>query len=269
MQVKIGAFGKVENFYDMENAGYNFAELDSVKFAGLSDMDFKKFKSRWADSDLTTDVFARALPYDQPILETNDFNWFEFQEFMKKSCFRMGQLEAKMLILGNGKARFISGTDHLAAEERFCKLLAVLCEITAENGITVLLEPLGPKYSNFINTIEEAVNVCRLLKKENLFTMCDLRHMVGSGDSFDNIVKYGEFIKHVHIDNPLSYPQRYYPKKTDGYDYVPYFQALEKAGYSGTLTIEAEIPKNFTEEFRQIKDFFSGYNVFQQSSGVD
>lgn len=35
MQVKIGAFGEIRNYEDIANAGYNFAELDSVEVAGL------------------------------------------------------------------------------------------------------------------------------------------------------------------------------------------------------------------------------------------
>ena len=143
--------------------------------------------------------------------------------------------------------------------------VVVLCETAQKYGITVLLEPLGPRYSNYINTIEEAVDICKILKADNLFTMCDLRHMVDSHDNFSNIIKYGKYIRHVHIDNPLLYPQRIYPEQEDGYDYSEYFRALQKIDYDGTLTVEADIPQNYLDSCLSMKSFLSAYGVLTES----
>ena len=265
MQIKLGAFGKLKNYPDMDRAEYDYAELDSVEIAQLSEERFEKAKEMLSDGGLKTLVFARALPYDEPIFHGNDFLWDKFQKFVEKSCRRMQMLHAEKWILGNGKARSMPEYNRKYAEEQFLKLMRILCETAQKYGITVLLEPLGPRYSNYINTIEEAVDICKILKADNLFTMCDLRHMVDSHDNFSNIIKYGKYIRHVHIDNPLLYPQRIYPEQEDGYDYSEYFRALQKIDYDGTLTVEADIPQNYLDSCLSMKSFLSAYGVLTES----
>lgn len=265
MRIKLGAFGKLRNYSDMDKAGYDYAELDSVEIAQLSDVEFEKVKKILSSGSLKTKVFARALPYDEAIFHGNDFLWDEFQKFIEKSCRRMHMLHAEKWILGNGKARSMPEYDREQAEQQFLRLMHILCETAKKYGIMVLLEPLGPRYSNYINTIEEAVNICKILKEDNLFTMCDLRHMVDSRDSFSNIIKYGKYIRHVHIDNPLLYPERIYPEQGDGYDYSEYFRALQKIDYDGTLTVEADIPPNYLDSCLSMKAFLSVYGVLTES----
>ena len=73
--------------------------------------------------------------------------------------------------------------------------------------------------------------------------MADLRHFVWSGESFDDLVKYRDIIKHIHVDFPLSWPERRWPKLGDGYNYQSFFDRLKD--YDGTLTIEADVPDDW------------------------
>ena len=122
-----------------------------------------------------------------------------------------------------------------------------MAEIAANHGQELILEPLGPKYSNYINTVEQAVKIIQKVGANNLFTMADLRHMVGAKDPFENIERYISYIHHLHIDYPLSYPERLYPSLNDDYDYSGYLEAIKKSGYTGTLTVEADIPADWQE----------------------
>ena len=56
------------------------------------------------------------------------------------------------------------------------------------------------------------------------------------------------------MDYPLSYPERNYPSVRDGYDYRVFLDSLERAGYDGTLTIEADIPENWHKAYRQVME---------------
>ena len=82
MRIKLGAFGKLKNYPDMDRAEYDYAELDSVEIAQLSEERFEKAKEMLSDGGLKTLVFARALPYDEPIFHGNDFLWDKFQKFV-------------------------------------------------------------------------------------------------------------------------------------------------------------------------------------------
>lgn len=92
-----------------------------------------------------------------------------------------------------------------------------------------------------MNTVPEAAWVIDLADRPNLYVMADLRHFVWSGEPFDDVVKYRDIVKHIHVDFPLSWPERRWPKVGDGYNYGAFFDQLKD--YDGTLNIEANVPE--------------------------
>lgn len=99
--------------------------------------------------------------------------------------------------------------------------MRMFAEIAGKYSIEVILEPLGPLYSNYINTLPEAVRIINEVNMPNLFTMADLRRFVGAKETFADIVTYVNYIWHIHIDYPNSYPERCFPKAEDDFDYSP------------------------------------------------
>ena len=121
----------------------------------------------------------------------------------------------------------------------------MLAEIAGKNGQDLILEPLGPKYSNYINTIPEAVRVIEQVNMPNLFTMADLRHMVWSKEDFNDLTTYVQYIHHIHVDYPCSFPARGYPNASDQYDYGAFIKAIIASGYQDTITVEVDIPADW------------------------
>ena len=109
----------------------------------------------------------------------------------------------------------------------------------------MILEPLGPDYSNYINTLPEAVRVIQAAENDNLFIMADLRHLYRGGEPYQDIVDCAPYLHHVHIDYPDTFPARPFPTPGDGFDYAPFLDAVKRAGYDDTLTIEADIPDDW------------------------
>ena len=139
----------------------------------------------------------------------------------------------------------------------FLPFLRMACDIAGENGQELLMEPLGPKYSNYINTLPEAARVIDAADMPNLFSMADLRHMVWAEEPFEDISRYRAIVHHVHVDYPLSYPERRYPNVRDGYDYAPFFSQL--TGYDGTLTIEADFPTDWISAGKDGRELLQTY----------
>ena len=158
----------------------------------------------------------------------------------------------RTILFGNSKARWLIDGDSLKREQVFIRFLRMLCEIAGEQGQQVLIKPPGPKFSNYINTLPEAARVINTATMPNLFAMADLRHFVWSGEPFDNVVKCRDIVKHIHVDFPLSWPERRYPKVGDGYNYRPFFDQLKD--YDGTLTIEADIPSDWLAAGRDARE---------------
>lgn len=243
--MKLGGFGLIEHYEAINAAGYDYAELDMPEIEALSNEDFAQFKDKTVSVGLPILTGARILPIVTPTFFIDGFKPAVLAPYLRRSCKRAAELGIKKVILGNGKARYLPTPDSIKNESAFIKLLCIMSKIAGDNGQEIILEPLGPKYSNYINTIEEAVNIIDKTNMSNLFVMADLRHMIWSKESLEDLSTYAKYIHHIHVDYPLSFPERGYPCSADGYDYGKFVNELIKSGYNDTLTIEADFPKDW------------------------
>ena len=243
--MKLGGFGLIEHYESISAAGYDYAELDMPEIEALSNDAFAQFKDKTASVGLPILTGARILPIAVPTFFIDGFKPSELATYLKHSCKLAAELGIKKVILGNGKARMLPNPDSIKNEAVFLELLRMMAEISGENDQEMILEPLGPKYSNYINTLEEAVEIVNKVNMKNLYIMADLRHMLWSKESLNDLSTYVNYVHHVHVDYPLSFPERGYPCATDGYDYSKFVNELIKSGYNDTLTIEADFPKDW------------------------
>ena len=240
--MKLGGFGLMEHYTSMHAAGYDYAELDMPELEALGEEDFARFQDVVAATGLPVRAGARILPIVAPTFFVDSFRPARLAPYLKRSCKRAAQVGIGKVILGNGKARALQTPKDIKKEAVFLDFLRMLAEIAGEYGQELILEPLGPKYSNYINTIPEAVGVIERVGMPNLFTMADLRHMVWSEESLDDLTAYMRYIHHIHVDYPCSYPARGYPSTADDYDYSGFVKVVAASGYQDTLTIEADVP---------------------------
>lgn len=254
--MKLGGFGFLKDYDHIRAAGFDYAELDMPEIESLSEKDFAAFQARVEGSGFPIPTGARILPVKEPLFFVPGFRETSLEGYLRSSCKKSGLVGIKTILFGNGKARWLVDADSLKREEVFLRFLRMLCEIAGEQGQEVLLEPLGPKYSNYINTLPEAARVIEAARMPNLFAMADLRHFVGSGEPFEDITQYKDLVRHIHVDYPLSYPERKYPSVRDGYDYAPFFRQLEGCG---RLTIEADVPADWDFAGADARELLAAY----------
>lgn len=249
--MKYGCFGSIRQIPLIEKAGFDAAELDFCEIAALSGEEFGLLSRRIKESSLDFSVYSGLIPLTERF-HSETFDRAYWLEHIRKGTDRVSQLGASMIPFGAGKCRSIPDgcTGLNAAKERILSLVSDICGILKPYGITLVIEPLGPANSNYINYIAEAVQFVSVLSLPNCKAMCDLRHMHKLGEDMDEIVKYRDFILHAHIDYPEG-DKRFFPNTKDGFDYAPYFEALSKAGYDGILTIEATAYTDFSREARE------------------
>lgn len=248
--MKIGGFGRIQDYRPISGAGYDYAELDMPEIEALNEAAFSGLQEEIAQRGFPVRTGARLLPIVEPTFMVEGFRPASLAPYLKKSCARCAALGIGKVILGNGKARTLQSPEDIRHEPVFVDFLRMTAEIAGENGQELILEPLGPKYSNYLNTLPEAVRVIELAGSPNLFAMVDLRHMVWSEEPLEDIAAYRDYVHHAHVDFPTSFPERGYPCGGDGYDYSAFLAALAQAGYDDTLTIEADIPRNWNEAYR-------------------
>lgn len=252
--MKLGGFGFIADYRSISEAGYDYAELDMPEIEALSERDYWQLKDTVEQIGFPVLSGARILPLVEPTFFTDGFEPETLAPYLKKSCERSAELGIQKVILGNGKARSLQRAEDIKKESVFIEFLRMLSEIAGENGQELILEPLGPKYSNYINILPDAVRVIEQVNRPNIFTMADLRHMVWSKEPFDDLIKYVDFIHHIHVDYPTSYPERNYPSTNDDYDYNDFLRVLKQSRYDGTLTIEAEIPNDWKQAHRDAEE---------------
>lgn len=248
--MKFGGFGRMNDYEDIREAGFDYAELDIPEIEALTRDEFEDFVKHVKEIDFPILTGARALPIADPWFFTEKFSLNEYAAYLENACSRARILGIKKIIIGNGKARWLVDESSREKENRFIEFMRMFADIALKNNLEVILEPLGPKYSNYINTIPEAVDVIKKIGRSNVYTMADLRHLVWSKETLEDIPMYIEYIHHIHVDYPLSYPERPFPKKTDDYDYTSFLKELKKSGYQETVTVEADIPDDWNTSYQ-------------------
>jgi sugar phosphate isomerase/epimerase len=262
MKMRLSHFGYLKDLEDIAAAGYDCAELHIREIMGLDDVEYKAALKKVKDLALPCEVYDNPIPLDVVIADPA-FDMVHWKEFLKKGAYRTSEMGARYYVFGNGRTRRLPVEgDVKRAHDQLMEFMDIMCDIAAEHNITVLLEPLGPSFSNFINSIPEAVDFIDSFGKHNLKTFCDLRHLIAINGDLEDIVKYEKYIKHIHIDYPYSnFPERFIPSLEDGFDYAPFLDVLKKICYKEIISIEASTFKNFKEDIAGGIQFFKAHDI--------
>jgi sugar phosphate isomerase/epimerase len=134
-----------------------------------------------------------------------------------------------------GRVRgFLSEGHEKECMNLFTESMMQICEYALKYNVDILLEPINRYETNFINNVEDASEIVKRLKIENLFIMPDLFHMNIEDSSIENsLAKHIDKIKYIHLadSNRLAPGMGHL-------DFDSIFATLQKTGYDGWLTME-------------------------------
>lgn len=257
MKNRIGCFGRCGQIDEIVAAGYDSAELDILELSAMTAGEFGAFVRKAHETGLGFEAFSGFMPLSERIC-SEDFDWAYYMEHAKRAAERTGCLGARLWPFGAGKCRSLpeDTAQRPAMRNKVMDFVGELCDVLLPYGILLAVEPLGPANSNFLNRITETAEFVAALRRPNCFAMCDLRHILKSGDSYAEIQVFRQQIIHAHIDYPLG-DLRFFPRNGDGFDYLPYLKALVQAGYTGLLTVEATAYQNFGAEAGACRSFLA------------
>lgn len=246
--MRLGCFGHACQIQQIEEAGFDAAELDICELVAMSDAEFQAFCNTAKNTNLSFEIFSGLFPLSMRIYE-EDFDETYWLSHVRLGASRAEKLGAKMIPFGAGKCRSIPEgcADPEACKKKLRNFVESVCQVLKPYDITLIIEPLGPANSNYLNTLEEVGKFIREINMDNCKMMCDLRHMVKNRETLDELWKYKKDIRHAHIDYPKG-TERLFPQKCDDYDYGPYIQSLCGMKYEGIVTIEATAYQDFQIE---------------------
>jgi sugar phosphate isomerase/epimerase len=156
----------------------------------------------------------------------------EYLAELAKSC---GELDGKLLVLGSPGARKIpDGVTREQAEDYFIDAVRWAFGALEANDVQLLLEPLGPVETDFMNTADEGETIRRRLGHPNVALHLDVKAMSTEPTSIPDIIrKHASQMKHFHANDPN--------KRGPGMGEVkfePIFQALKDVDYQGWVSVE-------------------------------
>lgn len=249
MSFKTSHFGLFENIDNIARAGFDVIELHAWEMVSLDEAAFKKGAAKLKDSGLDFKVVDNPLPLDIQVADES-FNIKDWEDHLKLLADRTASLGGKYFMYGNGRTRSIpEAGDKAAAIHKNEDVLVRMSEITKAAGVNLLVEPLAFAVSNYLLSIKEVFECKNKLGLDNMYSLIDYRWFLDMNRPYEDITEYSDFIKHIHIDNPVhKFPKRLDPMLDDGVDYSKFFDKLKEIKYNGIIAIEANTFDDFDKD---------------------
>lgn len=238
--IRFGFCTGPENLPIAAAAGCDYLEFNFSQIADMPEEDFQALQKTVESFPLRVEAMNGFIParyrltgpeadHDTPL------------PFVEEGLKRAAALGVKHVVFGSGGARRVpEGFPIEEANNQIASFARLVAALAAEQGITVVIEPLRKAECNIIRSVDEALGIYRLAgEPEGLAVLADLFHMAEEREDFSSILRAGSVLRHCHIANPAG---RTAPLAGDSYDYLPFFHALHAISYSGGISIEASVP---------------------------
>lgn len=138
-------------------------------------------------------------------------------------------------IVNIGRVRGSIGTTPVEkAESLFIDMARQLCDYAAGKNVTLVLEPVNRYEIDFINSVEQGVELMKKVGRPNMKLMPDVFHMnIEDRTIGPELAKNIDYIKYIHLadSNRLAPGQGHT-------DFEDIFGNLKKAGYDGWVSVE-------------------------------
>lgn len=246
LKPQYGVCTRIDNDSLLNTIGYDYIEegVRSLLIPSKSEEEFEKNLQKAKQSSLKVYACNSFLPGKLKSTGSKAVH-DEIIDFATTAFRRAQEVGVKIIVFGSGGSREIpAGFDRQKARKQFISLLKRMGPVAKKYGVTVVIEPLRSKECNFINRVDEGLEIIKDVNHPNIQLLADFYHMMQENESAESIVKAGKFIKHVHIaENKNRATPGYYKE-----DFTEYFNALKTIKYKGGVSVEARIMKKSQPE---------------------
>jgi sugar phosphate isomerase/epimerase len=145
-------------------------------------------------------------------------------------------LGGAVLIIGSPKQRsLLPGVSFDQAMQFAQEVFTPSLPICAQRNVTLAMEPLGPKETDFLNTAQQTIDLIRRINHPCFRLNLDVKAMSSESKAISEIIaESAPYIAHVQVNDPnLLGPGMGEVR------YEPIIAALRQAGYDGWLSVEA------------------------------
>ena len=199
--------------------------------------DFEEFWQEARQLPVPIDAANSLLPADLTVVATptRPVDTNRLERYIKTALQRAEQVGIRIIVFGSGAARACPPNYSRAdAVQQIGEHLSRWSEWAEEHNVQIVLEPLGYKETNTLNTVTEAGRLVASIDRPGARLLADIYHMACNNESPEVIPLWASLLSHVHVaeKRDRAAPGRY------GEDFRPYFSALQQAGYGRRISIE-------------------------------
>lgn len=241
LHVELGVCAALEKHAAIKAAGFSYIESGARDILCPREPE-EKFEARLRQIQAASLPIAACngmLPADLKIVGP-EVNLNAVVAYAKTLCARAKKAGVKILVMGSGKTRQVpEGFEVAKARQQFIEFGKAVGPIAGENGVTIVLENLNRGECNFINRVEEGLELLEAIGSDHFQSFGDIYHMQREDESPASFVKAGARVRHVHIAEKKD---RTAPGVA-GDDFRPYLKALKQIGYRGRISMECRWDK--------------------------
>lgn len=144
-------------------------------------------------------------------------------------------LGGSIMVFGSPKQRdLIEGVSFAQGLQFAAEVFKQVMPIAESRKVTIAIEPLARKETNFLNTADQAVELIHMVSHANFQLHLDVKAMSDMGKPVPQIIR--ENRKHVvyyHANDPNGRGPG-----TSGLDHTPFGDALREIRYNGWVSVE-------------------------------
>ncbi|MCX7788366.1 MAG: sugar phosphate isomerase/epimerase [Spirochaetes bacterium] len=156
--------------------------------------------------------------------------------YTQESLQRAKDLGAKVVVFGSSGARNLpEGFPREAGMEQIRKASRMIAEVAEKTGVLVAIEYHNRGEANILNTMKEAVHLCREVNHPHLQVLSDYYHMAYEKEPVEALFLAQGLLVHAHF---AEVENRSFPKVPKE-EYREYFSTLKRIGYQGRVSVEA------------------------------
>ncbi|AFR28928.1 sugar phosphate isomerase/epimerase family protein [Arthrobacter sp. Rue61a] len=137
-----------------------------------------------------------------------------------------------------GKARLLPPEERRQQRQWAADSLREVADYASARGVTLAIEPLNRFETDLVNTVEQGLELCELIGRDNVGLMLDTFHMnIEEKNIAAAITSAGDKVFHFQVSEN--------DRGTPGSGHVPWsetFDALKTIDYQGSIVVESFLP---------------------------
>lgn len=156
-------------------------------------------------------------------------------DYLKALGQACGDLGGTVMVFGSPQQRSLQpGVSRAQAYANAAEVFRAIMPVLADHGVTLCMEPLTPKETDFCNSCADAAELIALVDHPNFQLHQDVKAMLAESKTIPELItEYAAVTRHFHVnDSNLLGPGM------GETDYHPIFAALQKTSYSSWISVE-------------------------------